>query len=137
MLPEIYFNTMKVSIITVTYNSEKYLQDCINSILSQHHPDIEHIIVDGGSTDNTLAIIKSYGNKILIGSMGAGNSGHFTGPHELLHVLTDAKHGDFQTEFDDGKMLWHTPGSSTDTIDATKRVSKNQGDKILLNTLAQ
>lgn len=79
----------------------------------------------------------SYGNKILIGSMGAGYSQHFTGPHELLHILTDAKHGDFQTEFDDNKMIWHTPGSSTDTIDATKRLSKKQVEKILLNSLAQ
>jgi hypothetical protein len=78
-----------------------------------------------------------YGNKILIGSMDAGYSQHFTGSHELLHILTDAKHGDFQAEFDDNKMLWHTPGSRLDTINSTKRVSKNQSDKILLNNLAQ
>jgi hypothetical protein len=78
-----------------------------------------------------------YGNKILIGSMDAGYSQHFTGSHELLHILTDAKHGDFQTEFDDNKMLWHTPGSRMDTINSTKRVSKNQSDKILLNNLLQ
>ncbi len=55
---------MKVSIITVTFNSAKYLPDCINSVISQQHKNIEHIIVDGGSTDGTVGIIKSYGKKI-------------------------------------------------------------------------
>ncbi|CAN5894797.1 glycosyltransferase family 2 protein [soil metagenome] len=55
---------MKVSIITVTYNSEKYLQDCIESVIKQRYPDIEHIIIDGKSTDNTVAIIQQYESKI-------------------------------------------------------------------------
>ena len=50
---------LKISIITVTYNSEKFLQSCIESIQSQDYPHIEHIIVDGKSTDGTLAIIKA------------------------------------------------------------------------------
>lgn len=48
---------MKVSIITVTMNSEKYLSDCINSVHRQNYRDIEHIIIDGKSTDGTLNII--------------------------------------------------------------------------------
>lgn len=48
---------MKVSIITVTMNSEKYLADCINSVRRQNHKDIEHIIIDGKSKDGTLQII--------------------------------------------------------------------------------
>jgi glycosyltransferase len=55
---------MKVSIITVTYNSGKYLEDCIRSVIKQRYHDIEHIIVDGKSTDNTLAIIKKYRSNI-------------------------------------------------------------------------
>ena len=49
---------MKVSIITVTYNSEKSLQRSIDSVISQDYPNIEHILIDGGSTDNTVGIIK-------------------------------------------------------------------------------
>ncbi len=49
---------MKVSIITVTMNSEKYLSGCINSVKGQSHKDIEYIIIDGQSTDGTLNIIK-------------------------------------------------------------------------------
>ena len=51
---------MKVSLITVTYNSGLYLEDCIQSVIKQRHKDIEHIIVDGVSTDNTLNIIHKY-----------------------------------------------------------------------------
>lgn len=49
---------MKVSIITVCLNSERYLQHCIDSVKNQTHPDIEYIIVDGKSNDKTLHIIK-------------------------------------------------------------------------------
>lgn len=55
---------MKVSIITATYNSEKSIQRAIDSVASQNYADIEHIIIDGGSTDNTLSIIKSNNGKI-------------------------------------------------------------------------
>lgn len=51
---------MKVSIITVTYNSEPYLEETIKSVLSQNYENIEYIIVDGISTDNTLEIINKY-----------------------------------------------------------------------------
>jgi glycosyltransferase involved in cell wall biosynthesis len=49
---------MKISIITVTYNSQEFLEKCIDSIKTQSYPNIEHIIVDGNSTDDTLNIIK-------------------------------------------------------------------------------
>ncbi len=51
---------MKVSIITVTYNSAATLSDTIESIVDQDYPDIEYIIVDGKSSDGTLDIIKRY-----------------------------------------------------------------------------
>jgi glycosyltransferase involved in cell wall biosynthesis len=49
---------MKISIITATWNSGKTLRDTMNSVVSQTYEDIEHIIVDGGSTDETLQIIE-------------------------------------------------------------------------------
>lgn len=51
---------MKVSLITVTYNSGATLKDTIESVLSQDYNNIEYIIIDGKSTDNTLNIIQNY-----------------------------------------------------------------------------
>ena len=53
-----------LSIITVVLNQEKYLAQTIRSILSQKFKDYEYIVIDGGSTDNTINIIKKYSNKI-------------------------------------------------------------------------
>ena len=55
---------MKFSIITVTLNSSKTLRDTLNSVNSQSYKNIEHIVIDGGSTDNSVNIIKTYSNKI-------------------------------------------------------------------------
>lgn len=55
---------MKVSLITVTYNSDKYLEDCFRSVAKQNYNNIEHIIIDGGSTDDTISIIKRYEDRI-------------------------------------------------------------------------
>jgi glycosyltransferase involved in cell wall biosynthesis len=55
---------MKVTLITATYNSARHLEDCILSVIRQNYPQIEHIIVDGGSTDGTIDIIKKYENRI-------------------------------------------------------------------------
>jgi glycosyltransferase involved in cell wall biosynthesis len=55
---------MKVSLITVTYNAEKYLERTIRSIIGQTYPDFEYIIVDGGSQDGTLDIIQRYESQI-------------------------------------------------------------------------
>jgi glycosyltransferase involved in cell wall biosynthesis len=54
---------MKISIITVCLNSEKTIRDTINSVLSQSYKNIEHIFVDGGSTDKTLDLLKRNPNK--------------------------------------------------------------------------
>ena len=55
---------MKVTLITATYNSEKYLEDCILSVINQRYKNIEHIIIDGKSSDGTVAIIKKYEGNI-------------------------------------------------------------------------
>ena len=53
-----------ISIVTVVLNGEKYLEQTIQSITNQTYKDIEYIIIDGGSTDGTLDIIKKYEDKI-------------------------------------------------------------------------
>ncbi|HMQ50296.1 MAG TPA: glycosyltransferase family 2 protein [Saprospiraceae bacterium] len=58
------FKPLRISIITPTFNSGATLKTTIDSIQNQTYPHIEHIIVDGGSTDNTLDIIHAAGTKI-------------------------------------------------------------------------
>ena len=55
---------MKISIITATYNSEAHIADCVRSVNSQTYDNIEHIIIDGASKDNTVKIIEETPNRV-------------------------------------------------------------------------
>jgi len=67
------FELPKVSFIIPTLNSERTLEKCLKSIITQKYPSIEIIIIDGGSTDNTIGIAKKYATQIFKfrGSLGA------------------------------------------------------------------
>ena len=56
---------MKISIVTISFNQAKYLRQCIDSVLNQDYSNIEYIVVDPGSTDESRYIIDSYGNQII------------------------------------------------------------------------
>jgi glycosyltransferase involved in cell wall biosynthesis len=55
---------MKVSVITVCFNSARTIADTLRSVAEQSHPDVEHIVVDGGSHDGTLEIIEKTPNRV-------------------------------------------------------------------------
>ena len=82
---------MKVSILTVCYQSEKYIKDNFKSVSTQTYEDIEHIIIDGGSTDNTVSYIKEYsqGSENIVWISEADN-----GMYDALNKAIAAASGD-------------------------------------------
>lgn len=85
---------MLVTIITVTFNSEKTILETLNSVMSQNYTNIEHIIVDGQSTDRTLQILKKYPfkNKKIIskkdrGAYDAMNVGIAVAKGDIITIL--------------------------------------------------
>lgn len=65
---------MKVSIITCTLNSGKYIEECLNSVAKQKYKNFEVIIVDGGSTDNTLNIVSKFPFAVVYENIKGGIS---------------------------------------------------------------
>ena len=55
---------MKISVITPSFNSGSTIRDTIDSVLAQNYANIEYIIVDGASSDETVDIVNGYGNRI-------------------------------------------------------------------------
>ncbi|MDO9373186.1 MAG: glycosyltransferase family 2 protein [Ferruginibacter sp.] len=83
----------KISIITVCKNSGRFLEETIRSVIAQTYPNIEYVIIDGGSTDNTLEIIHKFEDYIAYwkseddsGMYDAINKGlwHITGDYILI-----------------------------------------------------
>lgn len=67
-------NKLKISIITVSYNQGKYIEDNILSVFNQHYENCEHIIIDACSTDGTIGILKKYPHLIWTSEPDKGQS---------------------------------------------------------------
>jgi glycosyltransferase involved in cell wall biosynthesis len=86
---------MRFSIITITFNAEKYLEETLASVDCQEFSDFEHIIWDGGSTDQTAAIVKKFPKVKFFQSKDQGisdamNKGAFVAQGEfLIHLHAD------------------------------------------------
>jgi glycosyltransferase involved in cell wall biosynthesis len=65
---------MKLSIITPSFNQGSYIEECIQSVLNQKYPNFEHIIIDGGSSDNTVSILEKYKHLIWVSEPDKGQA---------------------------------------------------------------
>lgn len=78
---------MKVSIITVCYNSSKTIENTFRSLKSQTHKNIEYIVVDGGSSDKTLKIIKDY-EKLITNYISEPDKGLYDAMNKGIALAT-------------------------------------------------
>ena len=78
---------MKLSIITITYNNAEGLRKTLASVASQTFRDFEHIIVDGGSTDDSVDIIRQYADNEAIRSENSKADNLASSPHHLITSL--------------------------------------------------
>ena len=104
-----------ISIITVVYNGGKTIENTILSVVNQTYKDIEYIIIDGGSTDNTLEIINAYKTKIAK-LVSEPDKGLYDAMNKGLNLAT----GDYVLFINSGDKL-----ASPDTIQNALSVANN------------
>lgn len=110
---------MRVSIITTAYNSASTIEDTLKSVAEQNHTDIEHIIIDGNSSDNTLEIVKCFPHvsKIVsepdMGIYDAMNKGIKIATGDIVGTLNS---DDFFTSKNSVSSIVNEFDTSTDAI---------------------
>jgi glycosyltransferase involved in cell wall biosynthesis len=112
---------MRVSIITVSYNSASTIRDTIESVLAQEYSDIEYILIDGNSKDSTLEIIHSYGSRIAHvlsekdkGIYDAMNKGIALATGDIVGILNS---DDFYTDSTViGEVVNHFQKANTESV---------------------
>lgn len=84
----------KISVVTISYNQERYLEEAILSVLNQNYPNLEYFVIDGGSKDGSVEIIKKYADKLHYwcsekdnGPASALNKGFSMASGEIFYYL--------------------------------------------------
>ena len=77
---------VKISIVTLSFNQRAYLQEAMDSVLSQEYPDLEYIVVDPGSSDGSRALVSSYGDPNQPAPFLSPIAGRLTGSIRDLRV---------------------------------------------------
>jgi glycosyltransferase involved in cell wall biosynthesis len=108
--------TLKFTIITVCRNSEAFLAETIESVINQSYKNIEHIIIDGKSTDGTIDIIKQYSSDIDIWLSEAD-----TGMYEAMNKGLQLGSGDYFLALNSDDLL-----ANNDTIKNVARMLNNE-----------
>lgn len=125
----------RISIVTPSYNQGQFIEETIQSVLSQNYPNLEYIIIDGGSTDNTIDIIKKYESQIAYwvsepdrGQTHAINKGLSRATGEILAYLNSDDYYLPGTLFKVAEHFRQFP--QTDLLHGRCRYVNQQGKKI-------
>ena len=116
--------TPLISVITICYNAEKELEQTILSVINQTYKNIEYIIIDGGSSDNSINIIKKYNNKISHW-ISEPDNGIYDAMNKGIKIAT----GDYISFMNAGDSFYN----STTMEELSKELSINQPDIIYGN----
>lgn len=106
---------MKITIITATFNSSKTIAETLKSVAAQNHRDIEHIIIDGGSTDGTQALVALHKSRDAH-LISEPDDGIYDAMNKGLRLAT----GDY-VGFLNGDDTLATPSAIEDIVDAATR----------------
>ncbi len=109
----------KLSIITVVYNGEEYLEQTIQSVLNQTYKNIEYIIIDGASTDGTIDIIKKHEDKLAYWVSEKDN-----GIYDAMNKGIDIASGDWINFMNEGDSFY-SPDILTDIFNNKNYTSYN------------
>ena len=106
----------KISIVTPSYNQGQYIEQTILSVINQRYPNLEYIIIDGGSTDNTVEIIKKYEHKITYwvsekddGQSDALNKGLAKCSGEIFNWINSDDYLEEESLFKIGTYFYNNP----------------------------
>lgn len=106
-----------VSVVIPVYNSEKYLEECLNSVLDQTYENIEIIVVDDGSTDSSPDILKKYSDSVIVLSQKNG------GLASALNLGISKMNGNWLKWFSPDDIMF--PNTLEQLVDAAKYFSDN------------
>ena len=128
---------MKVSIITVSYNSARTIRETIESVLSQDYPNLEYLVVDGGSTDGTLSILREYADRITRwvsekdqGMYDAMNKGIAMATGDVIGILNSDD--TYMTNYVVSKMMQALTAAQADVVFADLiLVDQHHPEKVL------
>jgi glycosyltransferase involved in cell wall biosynthesis len=120
---------MKLSVVTIVYNDIVHIENTIRSVLSQTYSDIEYIIIDGGSTDGTVEIIKKYSEQISFWSSERDN-----GLYDAMNKGLDRVTGDYVCFLNSGD-LFYEPTTIAKIFGSTeeKDIDVFYGDTVIID----
>jgi hypothetical protein len=81
-------NQPKITVITASYNAENTIEQTISSVVNQNYPNIEYVIVDGGSTDGTVSVIKEYASSYNIQWISEPDQGLYDALNKGVQMAT-------------------------------------------------